>query len=145
MSNFEDNAIKLVNDVPATGTPHSWASTTNAAAARPLRGGLRAASDRPHRGLAEKSEDNLTSPTQLTTEGDLRSGESLFRAGGCEEWGSALHRAGPEDARWEGRCSSPGEMTMTAQGDVQYMGMYMLLLDIGCLITVIISCCNTVP
>ena len=79
---------------------------------RPLRGGVRAASDRPHRGLAEKSEDNLTSPTQLTTEGDLRSGESPFRAGGCEEWGSALHRAGPEDARWEGRCSSPGEMTI---------------------------------
>ena len=137
LSNFEIMQSQVVNDVPATGTPHSWASTTNAAAARPLRGGLRAASDRPHRGLAEKSEDNLTSPTQLTTEGDLRSGESLFRAGGCEEWGSALHRAGPEDARWEGRCSSPGEMTIDGTRGCAVHGMYMILLDIGCLITVI--------
>ena len=69
---------KVVNDVPATGTPHSRASTTRAAASRPQRG-LRAASARSRRDLPEKSEDNLTSPPQLTTLDDVWRGVSPFQ------------------------------------------------------------------
>ena len=45
-----------------------------------------------------RSEHNLKSPFQQFPEDspqDVRN----------EEWGSAGHRAGPEVARWEGRCS----------------------------------------
>ena len=73
LSNFEIMQSKVFNDIPTKGTPHSWASTTRAAAARPLRR-LCAASERSRRGLPEKSEEYLTSPLQAQQ--DVRGGES---------------------------------------------------------------------
>ena len=86
-----------------------------------------------------RSEDNLTSPLPEDSPQDVRGGASPFQPFPedspqdvrNEEWGSAGHRAGPEAARWEGRCSSLCEKDNRQHLRCSTRGAW-IFLDIGC-------------